>query len=146
MAPPIRILLVDDDEEILRIMQEALRIQGYEVVACAHNGREAVALYPDTHPHVVFMDIVMPVMDGYEASRRIRTLDPGARIAVLTGNPADPRARRVVEEGLAGTLIQKPVRLGRLRTIIESLLGGASSSLTGPSPFPNEPMAFETRL
>lgn len=145
MAPPIRILLVDDDEEILRIMQEALRIQGYEVVGSARNGREAVALYPDTRPHMVFMDIVMPVMDGYEASRCIRDLDPDARIAVLTGNPADPRARRVVEEGLAETLIQKPVRLGRLRTIIEALIGEPASS-PGPSRFSSEATAFETWL
>jgi len=64
----------------------------------------------------------MPVMDGYESSHMIKTFDPNARILMLTGNPGDFRARRTIEEGIALTLIQKPVKLMDLnRTISENL-------------------------
>lgn len=47
------------------------------------------------------MDIEMPVMDGYESSSKIKSFDPKARILVLTGNPNDARAKRIMEEGIA---------------------------------------------
>jgi CheY-like chemotaxis protein len=71
-------------------------------------------------PQVVIMDLAMPVMDGYQASLRIKSLDPAARIIILTGNPDDPRAGRILSEGLAEGLFQKPVRLKDLRRIIQA--------------------------
>lgn len=146
MPGSIRILLVDDDADIRRIMREALEIQGLADVACACDGLEAVQMYRDFLPHLVFMDIVMPVMDGYEASRRIKAMDPEAQISVLTGNPADPRARRILDEGIAKTVLQKPVRLSRIRSIIEARVCCSSPSPASPPLLSNEQPAFEPRL
>lgn len=146
MADSIRILLVDDDEEINKIVQEALHIMGYEHVSRAGNGEEAVRIYEEFLPDLVFMDIEMPVMDGLEASRRIRAMDPEASIVVVTGNPADPRAGRVLEEGITETVVSKPVRLKHLQTLIESRSSGASPSLASSSIASHEHPAFEPRL
>ena len=146
MPDSIRILLVDDDEEINKILQEALQIMGYGDVACAGNGEEAVRQYGRFLPDLVFMDIEMPVMDGLEASRRIAAMDPEARIVVLTGNPADPRVGLILEEGITETVVAKPVRLMHLRTLIESRSPGASPSLASPSLTTQEHPAFEPRL
>ncbi len=146
MPGSIRILLVDDDAEIRRIMREALEIQGLGDVVCACNGLEAVQMYQDFLPHLVFMDIVMPVMDGYEASRRIKAMDPDAQIVVLTGNPADPRARRIIDEGIVPTVFQKPLRLSQIRSIIEARVCCSSPSPASPTLLSKEQPAFEPRL
>jgi DNA-binding NarL/FixJ family response regulator len=83
----IRVLIADDH----RLFAEALEaILGGDdritVVGHAGDGREAVRLAQDLQPDVVLMDISMPVLDGIEAARQIRTSDGEARILMLTGS------------------------------------------------------------
>lgn len=66
--------------------------------------------------------ILMPVMDGYESSREIKAFDPKAKILVMTGNPNDTRAQKVLKEDMAFALLQKPYSLNDLgRIILENL-------------------------
>jgi two-component system KDP operon response regulator KdpE len=65
------ILIADDDAPILRLVRTKLQSDGYGVVA-ATNGQEAVELFEEHQPDVVILDVMMPVMDGLEAMRRIR--------------------------------------------------------------------------
>ena len=136
MQDYIKIILVDDDKDVTRIIQEALSIYGYEKVTCAGDGEEAVRAYPEVLPDLVLMDIDMPVMDGYEAARRIRALDPDARIVVITGNTSDIRARRTLEEGLVRTVLQKPIRLWDLKAIVDAHAYACSAS----EPFSSSPL------
>ena len=117
-----KILLVDDEEFLSDLILEGLQLEGDYKVERACNGQEAFEKYKVFLPDLVVMDIEMPVMDGYESSSKIKSFDPGARILMLTGNPADSRARKTVKEGIALTILQKPVRLTDLnRTIRENL-------------------------
>jgi CheY-like chemotaxis protein len=120
MQESLRVLVVDDDPAVTDLLVEGLKIQGFDRVERASEGREAVEKYRMFLPQVVIMDLAMPVMDGYQASLRIKSLDPAARIIILTGNPDDPRAGRILSEGLAEGLFQKPVRLKDLRRIIQA--------------------------
>lgn len=135
MMKAVRILVVDDDSTISQLIAEMLSLDGFENVHWATNGVEAVNQYKVLRPDLVLMDISMPVMDGYEASCRIKALDPCAKIVVLTGNPGDPRARRIVAEGIAETVISKPVRLQHLRDIIRSQAAGGPAQDAPPSAF-----------
>lgn len=141
MQDSVRILLVDDDEAVTRIIQEALTIYGYENVTCVGNGKEAVLAYPELLPDLVFMDIDMPVMDGYEAARRIKALDPDAQIVVVTGNSSDSRAMRTLEEGLVRTVLQKPIRLWDLKAIVDAHAFDGSF----PEPFPSSSLPSRER-
>jgi len=117
-----KILIVDDEKTLTELIKEALHMDGDYNVERAFNGQEALEKYKDFLPDIVVMDVEMPVMDGYESSCKIKTFDPDARILMMTGNPNDSRAVRTIKEGIALTLLEKPVRLGDLnRTIKDNL-------------------------
>lgn len=117
-----KILLVDDETTLTELISEGLKIEGNFDVMYACNGKEALEKYKQYLPDLVVMDIEMPVMDGYESSFKIKSFDPNAKILVLTGNPGDVRARKTINEGIALTILQKPVRLRDLNnTILKNL-------------------------
>lgn len=119
---PKKVLIVDDEKSLSELIMESLNLVGGFVVERAFNGKEAVEKYKDFAPDIVVMDVEMPVMDGYESSSKIKSMDPHARILVLTGNPGDVRAKKTINEGLALRLLKKPVRLMELnRTINDNL-------------------------
>ena len=78
-----RILLVEDNEDNRRILLYRLKKIGeFEILESA-NGEEAVAVVEASAPDLIFMDLKMPVMDGWEATRRIRALPGGAAIPII---------------------------------------------------------------
>src|SRR5688572_28305749 len=107
---PIRVLCVDDH----RLMREGVaRIVGVqpdmEVVANASNGDQAVEQFLEHRPDVTLMDLQMPLMNGTQAIRRIRELDPEARIVVLTMYEGDEDVHRAFEAGAMGYLLKDTI-------------------------------------
>ena len=117
-----KVLVVDDEEILSQLIMESLCMKGEFSVETAFNGEDAFNKYKIFLPDIVVMDVEMPVMDGYESSSKIKSFDKEARILVLTGNPADSRARRTIEEGIALTVLQKPIKLSELNRTITAYL------------------------
>ena len=114
----IRVLLVEDNEIYAGAVQLLLEsVEGAEVVGRARNGAQGVELALDLSPDCVLMDISMPVMDGFEATRVIRDRLPNVRIVMLTSS--DDSADRVrAEEAGADGYLTKESRLEELAAAV----------------------------
>jgi two-component system, NarL family, nitrate/nitrite response regulator NarL len=85
-ADLIRVLVVDDEPLFVEMVEVLLGTEpGIEIVGVAADGKEGVRLAAELEPDVIVMDISMPVMNGIDATREIRSHDPDARILILTG-------------------------------------------------------------
>ena len=108
-ASGLRLLVVDDNKDAAISLAMLLRLQGHEV-QLAHSGVSALELAPSFSPDVVFLDIGMPGMDGYEVARRLRT-QPGLEnvvLAALTGWGQQEDRRRTAEAGFNHHLVKPP--------------------------------------
>jgi two-component system chemotaxis response regulator CheY len=113
-----RLLVVDDAMLMRRMIRDVAVEAGWEVVGEAKDGREGVALFDELRPDLVTMDVVMPEMGGLEALRRIRGLDPSARVVMVTALDQKQTIEEAIRDG-ALDFIVKPFDRGR----IVSLLG-----------------------
>jgi len=121
---PIRILIADDHTVVrqgLRLLCEGLG--GFTVVAEAGNGSQAVALARTMQPDVILMDIIMPDVDGVEATRQILRENPAARIIVLTMYRQEQYMLDAIRAGARGYLL-KTVDSEKLIAAIEAVHRG----------------------
>ncbi len=100
----LRAIIVDDDPLARRVVRDALQLADIVVIAEASNGREAIELTRYYKPEVVLMDVVMPGMDGIEATRRIASEAPGTRVVILTRSEEDEMALLGLRAGAVGYL------------------------------------------
>jgi two-component system chemotaxis response regulator CheY len=80
----MKVLIADDSVTAARSLAAVLEQAGAQVVGHARSGTEALRLYTETKPDLVFLDIVMPQMDGLSALRSLRALDQGAKVVILS--------------------------------------------------------------
>ena len=99
-ARPIRVVIADDHTLFAEALALALRSDPrFEVVGLAENGREAIDLAASVQPDVVLMDLHMPVMDGIEATRRLRCASPRSRVVVVTASTSPEDGERARAAG-----------------------------------------------
>jgi DNA-binding NarL/FixJ family response regulator len=100
---PTRVLLADDEALFVEALGLMLaRDERIEVVGWARDGEEAVRLAETLEPDVVLMDIAIPVMDGVEASKRIRAANSNVHVLLLTGGDGDANMAKAQETGATG--------------------------------------------
>jgi len=123
------ILVVEDDPINLMLITELLGRMGFEVLE-AGNGREALEVLADKQPALIFMDINMPEMDGYEATRIIRRLpNPLGKtpIVALTADAMAEDKEKCLQAGM-NNFISKPFRINEIESTIQLYIGSPGSS------------------
>jgi signal transduction histidine kinase/FixJ family two-component response regulator len=121
--PCYRILVAEDKLENRLLMHRLLEPFGFELQD-AVNGLEAVALFETWHPHLIWMDIRMPVMDGMEATKRIRQRNDGhtVKIVALTAHALEEEGHQILKSG-CDEVIRKPYRETEIYDALEKNLG-----------------------
>jgi NarL family two-component system response regulator LiaR len=118
MAEKIRVLLVDDHAIVRKGIAALLATESdFEVVGEASDGAEAVAKAQALRPDVVLMDLVMPKIDGIEATRQITSQVDGVRVLVLTSFVADDKVFPAIKAGALGYLLKDSGPLELLQSI-----------------------------
>ena len=119
--PNYRIAIVDDCDDNRQVVRQVLDPIGFEVRE-AVNGKEAVAIWQDWQPHLIFMDIQMPVMNGYEATKQIKlqSRSQNTIIIALTANTLENERTTIFD--CCDDFIAKPFQITDLLTKIEKHL------------------------
>lgn len=106
-AARIRVLIVDDHALVRKGIRALLsETPGFEVVGEAGNGQDAVLRAQESRPDVILMDLLMPVLDGIEATRQITSRQPQTRVLVLTSFAADSNVFPAIKAGALGYLLK----------------------------------------
>jgi len=114
---PLTALVVDDSKTIRLALSDILEILGIKTVAQAANGKEAVEQYDKVRPDLVFLDIMMPKYDGFYTLEKIRTIDPRAKVFIVTANQSVDVFNKAKKLG-AIDIIQKPFGLELIKKSI----------------------------
>jgi two-component system, NarL family, response regulator NreC len=124
MTKSIRILLADDDEPLLEAVSALLRAEGtFTVVGQSTDGARAVQLAEQHEPDLAILDLTMPLMNGIEATRRLRAHLPGTRILVLSAQTSPWYVGSALKAGADGYVAKDA--LGReLLTAIRAVMAG----------------------
>ena len=142
-TPAVRVLVADDQPENRELILRWLQLSGFEVRPAA-NGQEAVERFQAWRPHLIWMDMSMPVMDGYEATRRIRALPGGGevRIAALTAS-AFEEDRAVILAAGCDEVVAKPMEEQQLFAVMGGLLGLRYRYEEAPEPAAGPPAELD---
>lgn len=119
-----RILVIDDDEQILRTLRQVLELEGHEVVD-ASNGKEGIRLFEENRADLIITDIVMPEKEGIETIKELHEENPNLKIIAISGGGAvDPRVYLHLAENLGAmrTLV-KPFSREELLNAVRGVLG-----------------------
>ena len=120
-----RVLAVEDQEDNMQILRDAIVNAGYEIIE-AENGEQALALAAKHRPDLILMDIQIPIIDGYEATRRIKA-DPALRsipIIAVTSHALDGGEQKARAAG-CDDFVAKPYSPRQLLVKIRQVLGEA---------------------
>lgn len=103
----LRVLIVDDAPQVRQELITILLLAGnIEIVGEASNGLEAIRLSETRRPDVIVMDLEMPIMDGFEAARRIKSQRPTCRVVILTIHDGEAERKRVTQIGANAFLVK----------------------------------------
>jgi DNA-binding NarL/FixJ family response regulator len=122
----VRILIADDHELFRRgLAAELTQVPGWVVAGEASNGRDAVELAAALKPDLVVLDLTMPELNGLEAARKIISVNPAARVLILTAHESEQLVREVLSAGAQGYVLKSDA--GRiLIAALQALLDGRS--------------------
>ena len=112
-----KVLIIDDEKPTLAMFELFLDAYGFQVFT-AENGEDGIMVFEKEHPSIVFTDIKMPGIDGFEVLKRIKTSAPHAVVIVITGHGDKELAKRALDLK-ATDFIHKPIQKEALDAALE---------------------------
>ena len=118
-----RILIVDDTLFMRTLLKNILFSGGHDIVGAAGDGDEAIAKYQELKPDLVTMDVVMPKVNGIEALKGIRAIDPNAKVVMCTAVGQEQMVKLAIKTGAKGYIVkpfQAPKVLEEIKNVLSS--------------------------
>ena len=112
------VIVIDDDEDTVRLFSEFLEEKGIKVVGSGYDGVSAIKLYKEKKPDVVLIDIMMPNGSGFYAIKKIQEINSKAKIIAVSGDSSYSTEEKL--EKLSIQLIQKPFNLQQIIVAINA--------------------------
>jgi DNA-binding NtrC family response regulator len=128
---PYRLLIVDDEPDILEVLSTYFFQEGRYEIMTAQHGADAVMLATFQRPHAVLLDILMPGMDGVEVLRALRVMDPTIPVVMVTGNADVKIARDTLTIG-AFDYVAKPFDCTALNGIVVAAVAAGAAGTWAP--------------
>jgi len=117
----LKILVIDDSRlaraSVIKTLNETLG--DHNEIIQGENGQEGLELYKEHSPEIVFLDLTMPVMDGFEALRQIRAFDAKAHVVIVSADIQEKAVSQVMSDG-AIMHVQKPINPTKMQEIIKT--------------------------
>ena len=143
MSEPINVLVVDDNEDLLETLALILKRRGFNVETAA-NGLSAVDMFRRGAFDVTLMDVIMPEMNGVEAFRHIREINPEARVILMTAYSGEDLIAVALQEG-AHCVVHKPLHIDQMIEMIKEAKVSSPIMLVGDNPEIMETVARVSR-
>lgn len=105
-SPNPSVLIVDDNDLMRSLLRGILRSEEYHIIGEARNGAIALELIERAKPDIVFLDVMMPEMDGLETLQNIKQKYPQTVVIMITGNPSKENVEGAVQGGAGGFIIK----------------------------------------
>lgn len=141
MKRPLQVLVLDDDEKILRLLKIFLRQLGYQVTT-APNGREGIQMMLESSFDLVIVDVQMPVVDGFEFAEEVLRLWPWEKIILCTGHKSREVERHAISLGIKA-ILEKPLSFNTLESAIQEVCGSSDALTDEPDGFDQCSMGYE---
>jgi len=116
-----KVLLVDDNDLMRTLLRGILRSESCQVIGEAKNGMIALDLIEKMLPDVVFLDVMMPEMDGLEVLQNVKEKHPGIRVIMITGNPSVENVQESIQGGASGFIV-KPFNTAKVLDTLQKTL------------------------
>ena len=121
------VIIVDDDRDTVEVFCEYLKIKGLDVIDKGYNGEEAVELYEKLKPDIILCDVMMPQHDGFYALKKIRSVDPNAKVIMVTADMTSDTEEQLKKFN-ASAVIYKPYEIDNIIETIDKVKNGVSVS------------------
>lgn len=115
----VKILVVDDEEDMRQTLSEILRDEGYNVIS-AQDAQEAIVKVKEDGFTIIFMDIILPDMNGVEAYKAIKKMSPGTVTVMMTGYSVENLVKEAISEG-AYHCLYKPFDMDEMLDVVKKI-------------------------
>jgi DNA-binding response OmpR family regulator len=116
---PLKIFIVDDNQDFAESLAEILKLEGHQV-ELAFDGETAIEKFRERKFDITFMDVKLPGMNGVESFFEIRKINPQARVVMMTGYSVEQLLSQAIENGAIGVL-RKPIEMSKLLELLEKV-------------------------
>ena len=113
-------IVIDDDSDIALLFKEMLSLHGINVLGIGKNGTEAIDLFTEKSPQIVFMDVHMPKLNGIEALKKIKEISPQSVVVMITGDTSDALKQSLHDVGM-DAFISKPLSMQKFNRVMNDI-------------------------